>query len=132
MRDFKIVKATSVHRLDVTSPTTGDISILDVYINSDNALHASVMMETSNASASVEIAVALFDKNDGLMGITDKSIVISEDSWVTDSGKYVCPILVFDLMGAFRYKVLVKSISAGSVDIYSLPLQMDDGTFITP
>lgn len=125
MRDYKIVKP-SVHRAAVAAADTGDQSAIGTYIHADDALHASVMLETSAASAIVMIALALFDKNDVLMGISDKLTVTADDSWIRGAGgKYICPIAIFDLSGAAKYRVLVKSISAGTVDIYSTPFQLN-------
>lgn len=125
MRDYKIVKP-AVHRSAVAAADTGDQSAIGTYISTDNALHAAVMLETSNAGASVQIALALFDENNVLMGISDILTVTSDNSWIRGAGgKYICPVAMFDLAGANKYRVLVKSISAGTVDIYSIPLQIN-------
>ncbi len=124
MRDLKVVRP-AIHRAAVAVADTGDLATPGTCVKAENAFHAAVMLETSVASAVIQIALALYDRSEVLMGTSEKIVVTADDSWVRGAGVYVCPVVVFDLMGAIKYRVLVKSISTGTVDIYTCPLQID-------
>ena len=117
--DHKYPLKPALHRDDVAAADTGDISSSTGALQIADGLHAQVILEFSNASAVAVIALALFDESKDLIGITEAQSFTADASWIDGVvGPYVSPCGIFDVMGARYAKALVKSLSAGTIDIY--------------
>ncbi len=117
----------SAHRSSLAAADTGDISSsmggLGIIFDVGNSQYVSMVAELSVASATVQIALALYDASGTLIGITEVASFIADASWRNGaSGPYVSPRYVFDVSGASKVLAKLKSISSGNVGIYLISL----------
>jgi len=119
LSDDKFVTKPALHRDDVAVADTGDISLSTTVVSVVVGMNEVCIVEFSNASAVATIALALFDKAKTFMGITYVATFTADAALRNGAaGPYVSPIQAFDVTGASFVRAIVKTLSAGTIDIF--------------
>jgi hypothetical protein len=126
IRDRKFTFTPTVLRNNVAAADTGDISSGTSKQELTTGVHEMVIVEFTTASATASIALALFNTAGTFYGVTEAQLFTADSSWINGAaGPYVSPVGVFDVMGAKYIYPIVKSLSAGTIDIYCVDLDLE-------
>jgi kynureninase len=114
----KIDALSSAHLSGASSATTGSLATIGTAVDVGNSITVAVYGRFSAASAWCEIALALYDEANTLIGVTEKKVITGDSSW-TDGTKYLAPRVLFDVGEASKVKcVLKQGVSSGTADVY--------------
>jgi len=122
--DRKITLPTA-HRTNIATADAGPIISDDTgALTLDNQLHVVCCVECSAGGAAGTICLARWDKDGKFIGITEMQSFEAHSAWQSGRG-YVAPPLIFDVMGAYKVKALVDTLSGGNItNLYLSPLSL--------
>lgn len=114
--DKKIIKS-AVHRTNITTADAGaDISDSAGALTLFGQLHVAVILECSAGGVSGSICLAMWDSVGTFIGISDYQSFVSNSTWRNGaSGPYATPMIMFDVAGASKVKMLVRALNGGNI-----------------